>query len=104
MLRDEEKLGLSAASKHVPDHPHASTLWRWCREGLHGVRLEYLKVGRRIVTSREALDRFFERITEADQAAYADRHPIQPSHTSPTKASQDSSLAAAERELTDAGI
>lgn len=46
--------------------PHPSTLWRWCRLGLGGVKLEYLRLGRRIVTSREALDRFAKALAESD--------------------------------------
>lgn len=104
MVHDESKLSLSAASKHVPGNPHASTLWRWCRQGLHGVRLEYLRVGRRIVTSRESLDRFFAAVTEADQAAYADAHPTTAQHAAPSAAQRDKALAAAEAELKRAGI
>ena len=38
---------------------HTSTLWRWCKNGVRGVTLEYGYMGRRIVTSPEALCRFF---------------------------------------------
>ena len=104
MVREEQQLTLSDASKIVPGCPHASTLWRWSRQGLHGIRLEYLKIGRRIVTSREALDRFFQRVTEADQAAYAKTHPIASRQSSPSNAQHNKALAAAEKELAEAGI
>ncbi len=56
---NERLLSLTEASKVLPRiggrKPAVSTLWRWRRKGLRGVCLEYLRVGRRIVTSREAL-------------------------------------------------
>ena len=42
-----------------------STLRRWAGLGLRGVRLETIKVGARRCTSREALQRFVRRLTEA---------------------------------------
>ena len=104
MLANEQILTLSAATKHIPDHPHTSTLWRWCRQGLMGVRLEYQRVGRRIYTSREALQRFFESVTEADRAAYASSHPTASPQPSTPKPNRDQAIAAAESELADAGI
>jgi hypothetical protein len=36
-------------------------MWRWCTQGVGPgkTRLEHIRMGRRICTSREALDRFF---------------------------------------------
>jgi len=45
---------------------HKSTVWRWCSKGLKGVRLEHVKIGRRICTTRDALDRFFDSLAEKD--------------------------------------
>ena len=45
---------------------HISTLYRWCSRGVRGVRLETLKLGGRVVTSVEALQRFAERCSAAD--------------------------------------
>jgi hypothetical protein len=104
MDQDETLLTLAAASKHVPGHPHASTLWRWCRQGIQGVQLEYRRVGRRIVTSRTAIDRFSQRVTEADRAAYASSHPTASPQPSTPKPNRDQAIAAAEAELADAGI
>lgn len=66
MIQHETKLTLTEAAKRSPGRPHASTLWRWCREGLHGVRLEYVRFGRRIFTSTEALDRFAQALADTD--------------------------------------
>jgi hypothetical protein len=38
--------------------PNPRTLWRWCRHGLDGVRLEHVFIGKRVATSRKALGRF----------------------------------------------
>lgn len=48
---------------------HPATLFRWHSPGLRGVRLEVIRVGGSLCTSREALQRFFDRLTEADSPA-----------------------------------
>ncbi|HVU88493.1 MAG TPA: DUF1580 domain-containing protein [Pirellulales bacterium] len=45
--------------------PHVSCIYRWCQRGLRGVKLESIQVGGTCCTSREALQRFFERLTAA---------------------------------------
>ena len=69
----EELFTLTEATKIMPRvngrRPAVSTLWRWCRKGLRGVRLEYLRIGRNIVTSRQALLRFFANLADADSNA-----------------------------------
>ena len=47
---------------------HASTLWRWTSRGIRGVRLEHMKLGGRIITSLEAVQRFSERLNDASVA------------------------------------
>lgn len=67
---NEQLLSLTDAARTIPRvgkrRVHCSTLWRWCRKGLRGVRLEYVKIGRRIATSSEALARFFNALAAAD--------------------------------------
>jgi len=64
-LEQEQLLTLTEVSKLLPSFKggriHVSTLWRWCRKGCKGVRLEYSRLGSRIVTSRPALKRFMKR-------------------------------------------
>ena len=71
-LAESEVLTLTEASKILPrrngKRPAAATLWRWCRFGIKGVRLEYIRCGRNIMTSRTALQRFFEDLARADQS------------------------------------
>ena len=70
-IRNEQLLSLSDASRALPPidgkRPHVSTLWRWCKRGIRGVRLEYVRLGHRICTSREALGRFAQRLADEDQ-------------------------------------
>ena len=42
---------------------HQSTVFRWCQPGCKGIRLEFLQCGNTRVTSIEALQRFFEKLT-----------------------------------------
>lgn len=65
----ESILSLNEATKYLPPingkRPCISTLWRWCLRGVAGgVRLEHGRLGGRIVTSKEALDRFATAVAE----------------------------------------
>lgn len=68
---NEKRISLKQAAKSIPTFDgnsiHAGTVWRWCRKGLRGVRLEYVRCGRRIATSEEALNRFFNKLTKLDE-------------------------------------
>ena len=65
-----ELLTLSEAAQRLPrvhhKRIHVSTLWRWCRKGLRGIRLEYVKVGRKIMVTPQGLERFFNALAQAD--------------------------------------
>lgn len=76
---DCQPLTLSQAAAAVPalrgKRLHVSTLWRWCRRGCKGrngltVRLQHGRVGGQIVTTREALDRFYAELAEADLESF----------------------------------
>jgi hypothetical protein len=43
------------------------TLYRWMQRGRKGVRLEYVCIGGKQFTSKEALARYFQRLTEAEE-------------------------------------
>jgi hypothetical protein len=49
---------LSHASPLFPTAPHPTTLWRWAREGVGGVKLETIRVGGRRFVTRTAVDEF----------------------------------------------
>jgi hypothetical protein len=70
-------LSLSEAARSVPPldgrTPHLASIWRWCRRGIRRggtlVKLDYVRVGRRIGIPPEALDKFFRELAEADSTA-----------------------------------
>lgn len=103
----EQLITLSQATKLLPringKHPATCTLWRWCRRGLRGVFLEYVRAGRRICTTREALLRFFTALADMDDLAPPAlpaglcRRPI-------TSRQRQRALAEADRVLEEAGI
>lgn len=69
-IRSEKPLSLKEAAKSLPPidgkRPHISTIWRWCRKGVRGVTLEYVRVGNRVCTSSGALARFVNKLAAAD--------------------------------------
>ena len=81
------------AAKLFPVRPNASTVWRWYKIGVKGIRLETVVVGSRRYTSREAIQRFLERTTAAADGI-----------KSATPTSRRKALERAERELDAAGI
>jgi hypothetical protein len=78
------------------DRPiHPSCIARWATQGLDGVRLDSLKIGRTWCTSRESLVRFFQRLTRAARPELPQRN-AEPSNNSPNNR--------ADRALDRAGI
>ncbi len=70
----EHVLSLSAAVKDLPTRrrgkrPHVSCAYRWTTTGCRGVVLESIQIGGTRCTSREALARFFEKLTAASNPA-----------------------------------
>ena len=64
-ILDEDTLTLTQAAQSLG--VSAASTWRWARGGIRGVRLDYIRMGRRILTSREALQRFADELTAKDQ-------------------------------------
>ena len=75
---------------------HVSTILRWILRGVDGVKLEAVRLGGRWVTSREALQRFAERLTPR-----LDGDPV---HTPRTPTARRRASERAERELGIFGI
>ena len=72
-LNAETVISLSQAAKHpaLPrrrggKRPHVSTLYRWSRQGCGGIRLETIRFGATRCTSLEAIQRFANRLTAAE--------------------------------------
>ena len=68
----ETLVTLSRAADHYPAvngrHPHPCTVFRHALKGVEGIRLETVRVGGRLVTSVEAVDRFIDAVTQASHA------------------------------------
>ena len=106
-LQQESLLSLRDAAKALPridgKRPHVSTLWRWCRRGVRGVRLEYVRLGHRVCTSRGALCRFSQRLAEADvQPNVASTHPTTSRRRTDEQRQRD--IERAEQRTKEAGI
>lgn len=79
-LENESLLSLTEATRALPKldgkRPHPSTLFRWMTDGIRGgVKLEHVRIGRRICTSREALQRFVEALSQAPKPEPAPAAP-----------------------------
>lgn len=95
---DHETEGLipiTTAAKHFPTRPSTATVWRWTLRGSRGRKLETLLIGGRRYTSRDAIDRFIRGDAEPPAATAA---------KSRTTRQRQAAIAAAEKELSAAGI
>ncbi len=72
-LTTEKPVRLTAASKTFADilpegragsRTHTSTWFRWAMSGCRGVRLETVRCGAALCTTREAVLRFFARLSD----------------------------------------
>jgi hypothetical protein len=69
----ESLLSLAETPKYLPRRrggkkPHISCIYRWTTSGCRGVVLESIQIGGTRCTSKEALARFFRRLTCGDAA------------------------------------
>ena len=67
----EAVLTLAQAASELPRRrrgrkTHVSTLYRWTVSGCRGIILESIQIGATRATSREALQRFFECLSQPD--------------------------------------
>ena len=106
-MRDmpEDLITLQQAAALLPQRrrgrkTHVATLYRWTSKGCRGVKLEFVQIGGTRCTSREALGRFFERLTEAatGQAGDAPRGELR------SPAARSRAIEQAERELDRLGV
>jgi hypothetical protein len=66
MRAESNYIPLKEAAKHFPGRPHLSTIIRWSDAGVHGVILKSIRVGRRIFTTKEAIDEFLAELNKTD--------------------------------------
>ena len=101
----EGALTLAEATKALAvtggKRPATSTLWRWCRRGLRGIKLDYVRMGRRILTSRDALDRFSKALAELDDH---DQEALAPSSEGGGRGRSRSRTTRAHAELSREGL
>jgi hypothetical protein len=90
---------LSQARELLPTRPDISTLFRWCVTGIRGVRLEYWRVGSRLLTTAEALEAFNRRLRELDDQP---RKRVPRESRSAARRGRD--VAGAKRRLAAAGF
>ena len=96
----EALISLADAAKSLPrrrrgKRPHLSCIYRWTTVGCRGVVLESIQIGGTRCTSREALARFFGRLTYGNDSTPRE-------HRSPARRRR--AAEAAERELAREGI
>lgn len=88
----ERPIGLADAAKILPKNSngkklHVRTIERWIRRGLRGIQLEGGFFGGSLATSRESIDRFQKKLTEAKGQSRAARAIINcPGHEEAIKA------------------
>jgi hypothetical protein len=62
---------LSEIAQLLPGTPHTSTVWRWCRNGIHTrsgetVHLRHCRIGGKLFVTQIDLDKFFYQTAEQD--------------------------------------
>ena len=102
-IQTEQVITPAKAAQLCPERrsgvrPNVATLWRWMQHGVRGIKLESLMCGATRCTSVEALQRFFDRLTEA-----ADAEQTAPVIPPPVSKSRSKAIEAAERRLARAG-
>lgn len=79
-IHTEQLCTLSQAARLLPrlnaNHISPNAIWRWCRRGVGGVHLEHVRIGGRIFTSAEALNRFANLLAARDLERL--RPPVEP--------------------------
>ena len=66
--QNEELITMAEAAKLLPGRPSVVSLWRWRLRGIAGVKLRFVTVGRKPLTTREWLREFIIKSSEARQA------------------------------------
>jgi hypothetical protein len=105
--KSETLLSLSQAARVCPPidgkRPHASTVFRWITVGVRGgVRLECLRIGRRLCTTEAALARFFHEAASTPMPVPP--HPRIDRKRPPSAAARRRQIEKAEARLAKAGI
>jgi hypothetical protein len=68
---NEDMLTLTEAIAYIPTHPDIKTLYAWTYTGCKGVVLETITVGSKRCTSKQALQRFYEKLNDPQRREVA---------------------------------
>lgn len=116
---EESLITLTDVAKQAPGRPSTNCIWRWCRKGLKSrngerIRLQHVRLGGLIYTTRAWLDEFGRKLAAADEnyfklndalsATMDVRGKFQPRSTSQFEQQRCNAIEDAERQLTKAGI
>lgn len=79
-IHSEDLIPLREVPRHLARRPggkpvHLSAVYRWAAQGVRGVKLEAVRVGGTSYTSRQALQRFAERMSLAEPATVKVQRP-----------------------------
>jgi len=83
-IEKEKPLSLSEATRVMPKIDgkklHVSTMWRWCKKGLRGVRLEHIRIGHRVCTTYPAISRFVNKLADVETLTPSDIRAAVPAY------------------------
>ncbi len=92
-IDQEDLVLLSEVPKLLPKRRgkavHLSACYRWMKSGLSGVRLETVLIGGQRFTSKEALNRFWHRVTAVRDGVPVDKAIIASSKASSKQADDE---------------
>jgi len=99
-------------AKHIPGRGgkpvHQVTLSLWYRRGVRGVLLETIMVGGRRCTSIEALNRFYQAVSQARSTHPSHRPPVEPPADAPQSPrsvrARGTAVSGAMKELAKRGV
>jgi hypothetical protein len=90
-ILNEQRLDLKEVPPLVPGRAgrpvSPATVYRWATKGLNGARLQTVQVGSRMVTSKEAIDRFFAELTAIRAEQLGEPSPVMRRGRKPAEAS-----------------
>ncbi len=114
----DERLPLTEVAKLVPGRPSVNCIWRWCRRGVlarngERIRLEHIRIGGKIFTTRAWLEEFGRRLASEDAKYFDLNQALAPADrrvstrgrpASPVTDRRRREIEDAERELDQAGL
>lgn len=77
-LDKETLLTVKQARAVLPNRPSINTIYRWFWKGVRGIKLDSIRVGGRIFTTKEACDRFIHASSRmpTEEERFAERDAI----------------------------